>query len=238
MNLTGRLRSTVKAARKRGAAWVRLVDFGRLLLSGAGRGELWTRIAHGGVLHQTSPQTSDDRYPELFDLAARIQPSAGRILSFGCSTGEELAALHRRFPSAEIVGVEINPRSRRTAARRFRGDSNVMVIDPSRIGGSFDIIFALAVLQREPHKVAETELENLSRHYPFERFDAAVRDLAARLRSGGLLVVTNAFYRVEDSSVARDFQPVAGSPAMDGLLFGPDSLRAPGATARTIFRKG
>jgi SAM-dependent methyltransferase len=231
------LRSAIKAGRKRGAPWVRLFDVARLALTGEGRGQLWTRLVHHREVHQTTPQTAEDRYPELFDLAARLEPEARRILSFGCSTGEELAALRRRFPSAKIVGAEINGRSRRIAARRFRRDPGVAVVAPSGIEGSFDIVFALAVLQREPHKVAETGIEDLSHHYPFERFDAAARDLVGRLRCGGLLCVTNAHYRIEDSSAAKELKPVRESPAADGLLFGPDGRRLGRTAARTMFRK-
>ncbi len=237
MTLSARLRSTIKAARKRGAGWVGLVDAGRLLISGEGRGQLWTRLVRGGDVHQTTPQTAEERYPELFDLAAQLQPGARRILSFGCSTGEELAALRRRFPDAEIVGAEINRRSRRIAERRFGDDPETSVVDPSRIDGSFDLIFALAVLQREPVKVAEAEFDDLSSHYPFARFDAAVTSLAQRLRSGGLLVVINAHYRIEDSSAAGDVDVVPESPVMDSLLFDRDGRRLRGVAGRTMFRK-
>ena len=92
---------------------MRLFDTVRLVPSAEGRARLWTRILHGSRVHQTSPDTSEDRYPVLFDLASKLAPDAERILSFGCSTGEELQAIRRRFPDAEIVGAEINPRSRK-----------------------------------------------------------------------------------------------------------------------------
>jgi len=85
------IRSAIKAARKRGALWVGLVDVVRLLLTAQGRSVLWTRWAHGRDVHQTTPETAEDRYPELFDLLAELAPTVKRILSFGCSTGEELA---------------------------------------------------------------------------------------------------------------------------------------------------
>ena len=168
------LRSSVKAGRRRRSIWVQLFDIIRLIPSAEGRARLWTLAIHTGRLHQTSARTSENRYPILFDMAARLAPDARRILSFGCSTGQELLSIRTRFPSAEIVGVEINPRSRRLAAIRTSSDELSFVVGPNRLEGSFDVIFALAVLQREPHKVAELEMDNLSRHYPFERFDAAV----------------------------------------------------------------
>lgn len=237
MELKARLRSAIKAGRRRGALWVRLLDFGRTVATARGRSILWTRIVHGGEVHQTTAYTCEDRYPELFDLAAELAPGAKRILSFGCSTGEELSALRRRFPGAEIVGAEINPRSRRIAARRMAEDERTEVIDPGSLTGGFDVVFALAVLQRQPDMISEMRVEDLSAHYPFRRFDEAVELLVGTLRSGGLLCVMNTQYRIEDSSAAPSLQPVPASPLMDHPLFAPGGRRLAGAKAHTMFRR-
>lgn len=232
------LRARVRAARERGSPLVGLLDGIRRIRGAEGRALLWTRLANGAAVHQTSGTSWSDRYPELFDLAAKLAPDARRILSFGCSSGEELEALRRRFPDAGIVGAEINPRLRKLAAVRMAADPSVRVVAPGRIDGSFDAVFALAVLQRLPDQVAKRGVMDLSRSYPFERFDAAVSSLGARIRPGGLLCVTNAHYRVEDSSAAALFDAVDGSPAMPHPLFGRDSRRlSPDAVARSIFRK-
>lgn len=237
MNLKARLRPVIKSARKRGALWVRVLDVARTLVTAEGRGLLWTRAVHGGEVHQTTPYTEDDRYPELFDLAASLAPCAARILSFGCSTGEELLALRRRFADAEIVGAEINPRSRRIAATRMATDAHASVVAPGAVEGTFDLVLALAVLQRQPHMIAEMEVENLSVFYKFERFDTGVGELVEKLRPGGLLCVTNAHYRIEDSSVADKLEPIGASPTMEEPLFGPDGRRLHRPFAHTIFRK-
>jgi hypothetical protein len=144
------IRSSIKAARKRGAPSVELVDVRRLLRTAEGRSVLWTRFAPGREVHQTTPQTAEDRYPELFDELARLARGQ-RILSLGCSTGEELAAIRRRFPAVEIVAAEINSRWHRIAARRIVGESLISVVPPQMIDGSFALLLALAVLQSEPH---------------------------------------------------------------------------------------
>jgi SAM-dependent methyltransferase len=235
MGLSAFTRRRIKAARRRGALWVRAVDLLRLVPSAEGRARLWTRLVHGDAVHQTSRDTAEERYPELFDLAARLMPNATRILSFGCSTGEEIVSLRRRFPEAEIVGAEINRRSRRIASRRFVADSRLRVVAFPE--GTFDIVFALAVLQREPFKIAEMEVEDLTPFYPFERFDAAVVELAKRLNASGLLCVDNAQYRVEDSSAADRLAPVVEATRMQGPLFGPDGGRLHDADGATMFRK-
>jgi len=231
------LRSRIKSARKRGALWVRAIDFGRLLPTAEGRARLWTGIIHRHELHQTSPDTAHERYPELFDQTAALIPGAECVLSFGCSTGEELISLRRRFPRARIVGAEINPRSRRLAKQLVAGDPRAEVVAPGVLDGSFDVIFALSVLQREPHKIAEMGVQDLSSYYPFERFDEVVRMLVGKLRAGGLLCVFNTQYRIEDSSAVAQLEPVVGAPLMQPSLFGPDGRRLAQAEARTIFRK-
>lgn len=227
----------MKAGRRRGALWVRLLDLGRTMATAEGRSTLWTRIVHPREVHQTTAYTCEDRYPQLFDLAAELAPGAKRVLSFGCSTGEELSALRRRFPEAEIVGAEINPRSRRIAARRMRRDARTQVVHPRLLTGAFDIVFALAVLQRQPDMISEMGVEDLSAHYPFRRFDEAVEQLVRLLRSGGLLCVINTHYRIEDSSVASSLQPVPASRFMEHPLFGRGGRRLDGARAHTMFRK-
>jgi cyclopropane fatty-acyl-phospholipid synthase-like methyltransferase len=216
---------------------VRLFDVLRHVPTAEGRAMLWTRLAHRRDLHQTTAQTSINRYPQLFDLALRLAPGARRILSFGCSTGEELIALRQRFPSAAIIGAEINPRSRRMAARAVAEDPGSHVVAHDAIRGSFDAIFALAVLQRLPVTVEETGMADLSHHYPFARFDAAVTALAQRLETGGLLCVFHCHYRVEDSAAATMLDAIPESPPLEGRLFGPDGRLLGHVDGRSIFRK-
>lgn len=238
MELKNRIRSHIKRARKRGSLWVRGFDVVRLAVRAEGRAILWTQVMHGNAVHQTTAYTCDDRYPALFDLAAALAPNAERILSFGCSTGEELVSLRRRFPNSDIIGVEINARSRGLAESLIANDKRMRVVSSSVSETPFDVIFALAVLQRQPQKIADMGVTDLSSHYPFERFDSAVRELFGILRSHGLLCITNAHYRVEDSSVAAGLVPIPESQVMEEPLFGPDGKLLKNPIARTIFRKG
>jgi len=237
MSLMVQLRTKVRAGRKRGARWVRLIELARLLGSAEGLSVLWTGIANGRAVHQTTPFTCEERYPELFDLVAELAPAARRILSFGCSSGEELISLRLRFPMAEIVGAEINGRSRRLAVRRTLRDVRTSVVDPDSIDGAFDVIFALAVLQREPHRVVQAGQQDISRFYPFSKFDTAVVGLAERLTEGGLLCVMHAQYRVEDSSAADKLRPLPESPRLAGPIFAPDGKLAQEAEAHSVFSR-
>jgi hypothetical protein len=237
MDLKSRLRSRTKAARQRGAPWVKAFDALRLPFAEGGWARIWTQVVHRNEIHQATPHTAEERYPELFDQAAALAPHAERILSFGCSTGAELIAIRRRFPQAHIVGVEINPRSRRLARRRVAGDARTIVISPAYLEGPFDIIFALAVLQRLPHQVAETQLEDISSVYPFRRFEAEIERLVNRLRPGGLLCVFHAHFPVELASIFPSLEVIAASPLLEAPVFGRDGRRLAEVRFHSIFRK-
>lgn len=231
------LRRLVKQQRKHGALWVRAFDKIRLLSSADGLSVLVTSILRSSDIHQTTTYTEPDRYPALFDYAVRIAPEADRILSFGCATGEEIFSLRARFPGAEIIGVEINARCRRIARRQLAGDRLSKVVSTPPHSQRFDLIFALAVLQREPHRVIETDERNLRSHYPFDRFDETVARLVELLAPEGILLVQHSQYRIEDWTGSAELKPLADSPPASGPFFGPDGGRHDDATSATAFRK-
>ena len=198
---------------------------------------MWARLRHGAALHQTAITTAPDRYPALFAALAARLPADARILSFGCSTGEELISLRRLMPEARLTGVEINPHARATAIARTTIDQRIEVV-PTLPKGVFDAVLALAVLQREPHRVDDEAWTDLSRHYSFARFDDAVTELAERLAPGGLLAVHHAQYRVEDSAVAALLTPVADTPLQSPPLFDRNSRRYdPAPPSASLFVK-
>ena len=199
---------------------------------------MWTRLRHGAAVHQTATTTFEDRYPDLFEALAERLPDNAAILSFGCSTGEELLSLRRWMPMARLTGVEINPRARRLAQARTADDPLIDVV--GRLpAGPFDAVLALAVLQREPSRIVADEVVDLGRVYPFARFEDTLTRLVARLRSGGLLAVRHAHYRVEDSAVAPQLIAVSGIASLDPPLFDRTSRRYDAAPpSASLFVKG
>jgi SAM-dependent methyltransferase len=144
--------------------------------------------------HQLPNLTALNRYPEIFAAAAAAAPQAKRVLSFGCSTGEECVTLAEYFPKAQIVGTDINPvnllRARKHQSHRVRF---VYARDRILSGfGGFDIVFCMAVL-RTP------ETNGIGQHYPFERFVERAQFLESLVRPGGLLIIHNATYRFSDA---------------------------------------
>jgi hypothetical protein len=142
------------------------------------------------------------------------------------------------MPAARLTGVEINPRARRIATQRTADDPLTSVV-AHLPDGQFDAILALAVLQREPHRVIDQGIADLSAIYPFSRFDAAVTALAQRLRPGGFCAIVHAHYRVEDSSASSLLHPIEDSPTMGEPLFDRNSRRyEPAPPAATLFIRG
>ena len=95
--------------------------------------------------HQLVDWTAPNRYPEIFAAAAAAAPDARRILSFGCSTGEECVSLAEYFPKAEITGAEINVLSLVKAWKK-RSDRIRFVYSSDRTLtrlAPFDVVFCM-----------------------------------------------------------------------------------------------
>jgi SAM-dependent methyltransferase len=168
--------------------------------------------------------TRADRYPWLFGFAAaRIgsRPNL-RILSFGCSRGEEVFSLRRYFPGATIKGVDINPRNiaRGLARARAVHAANVAfetaATTESEPTNSCDAIFCLAVLCNGDLTTSKAQRCDPVLH--FAHFDRMVGDFARCLKPGGLLVLHTTNFRFCDTAVAPDFDVVYEADPKDLAL--------------------
>ena len=83
----------------------------RLVKSVESRNETLLSLRPPKGLFQPCGTTSDDRYPNIFEQVRKLAGDGTnvRILSFGCSTGEEVFSLRQYFDEARIVGLDINP---------------------------------------------------------------------------------------------------------------------------------
>lgn len=209
------------------------------------RSILFLKLFRSRDLHQTTVLTCVDRYPAIFAACKRYFGDKAdlNILSFGCSTGEEVLTLRHYFPSAIITGAEINTRSL-AQCRKLAVDHRVDFVrsDPDAIRrrAPFDAIFCMAVLQRTPHIVEEQQIKSLKRIYPFEKFDRQVSQFDHLLKTGGLLVLHHSQYLFRDASAATNYQTLQGVSQQAPALhrFDRNSNRMEGATSNeSVFIK-
>lgn len=167
---------------------------------------------------QPEPHTRLGRYPELFARCAELAKTKGwgqltdfRILSFGCSTGEECVSLASHFPGASILGVDVNKESLEKARRTCTNKQ--IRIEPSstkalRKHGPFHMIWCMSVLCHWPQSKT---LDDLSEVFPFARFEETIQLLHDALQIGGLLVIYNSNYCFSDSRFYSCYRPVDSS---------------------------
>ncbi len=214
----------------------------RLASDPAYRGEWRARLKPAPGTFQPFGATRPDRYPVIFRCAAQLLPAATplRLLSFGCSTGEEVFTLRTYFPHAQIKGVDINPASIKVAARRLARAPDprlaFAVADSTapEAAASTDAIFCMAVLRHG----GLTDAARCDPLLDFADFARITADFARCLRPGGLLVLRHSNFRFADAPAYAGFEVAARVPTRGGPLFGPDNRRLPGAVYdETIFRK-
>ena len=125
-----------------------------------------------------------------------------RILSFGCSTGEEIQSLDARyFSGVHIDGVDIDEAALSAARAKTCAINTVEIFDFDAFASrsdTYDLIFAMSVLCRWP---TTKGLSDISKVYPFAAFAETATLLHERLTPGGHLVIFNANYRFEDTDV-------------------------------------
>jgi len=127
---------------------------------------------------QLSDETRPDRFPKILNLAQRSHPNAKRVLSFGCSHGDECFALAKLFPEAEIIGADISKNVIRSAVRRRNELGLKNVLFTSNLPpGQFDVVTALMVFF------------SIYEPIPKDQFYAGVNELAEeRVAPGGVIL--------------------------------------------------
>jgi SAM-dependent methyltransferase len=197
-------------------------------------------------LYQPYGTTSADRYPEIFlEVRSLLQDDASvRILSFGCSTGEEVFSLRRYFPEANIVGLDINPfniavcRFRRVKAGDERMTFAVAGSTEAEANASYDAIFAMAVFRHGDLNTSPPPLESGHR-IRFADFEQSVADLARALKPGGFLVIQHAMFRFCDTRAAKEFETVfrVNFDKWEPLYGRDDCLLPDAKNPDAVFRK-
>lgn len=200
-------------------------------------------------LFQPFTTTSPGRYPEEFAaVRASLAVAEPAMLSFGCSSGDELVTLAAEFPSARVHGIDINPLAVRHAKRRIREEGLADRVSVARGSdasaeprAAYDVIWAMAVFRHGSLKSQPTTCTEFLRFVDFER---TITSLDAALKPGGLLVIRHANFRLTDCRATAAYEPVqTGFPSSNeqGVtpIYGPDDRLIAGAAGDDgVYRKG
>jgi 2-polyprenyl-3-methyl-5-hydroxy-6-metoxy-1,4-benzoquinol methylase len=196
---------------------------------------------------QVHSHTLPDRYPWLFEFAkSRIgDDPRTRLLSFGCSRGDEVFSLRKYFPAAEIKGVDVDPRNIKQCLKRSRSEPAQRVTfavastTENEQAMTFDAIFCLAVLCHGD--LTATGAVRCDPHVRFEDFERIVTDFERCLKPGGLLFLHTANFRFSDTAVAPRFDVMLEAKPEQlapDVLFGRDNRLLKGVRYHEVaFRK-
>jgi SAM-dependent methyltransferase len=199
-------------------------------------------------LFQPWAYTAFDRHPDLFSFVRGKLPKDGalRILSYGCSTGEEVFSLRKYFPLAEIVGIDINPRSISICRRKqMRSrDMRMRFVHAATPQGeseaAYDAVFCLSVLRHG--ELGAHQPESCAHLIRFADFEEIVLGLCRCLKPGGYFVIVGSNFRFADTAAAADFDSVfrmgSDAPRDDTPLYDSNERKLAGVSYNeAIFRK-
>lgn len=240
--------SRLKGALKKVPGLVFLVRLCRLVRSPIYRSE-WLLIREKpDNLFQPYSETRFNRYPGIFSFVCQQLSNVKmpRLLSYGCSRGEEVFTLRDYFPAAEIVGIDINSRNISICHKKLKqnGDSRICfkqagspVAEPVAF---YDAIFCMAVLQHGGLRASNAE--NCAYLITFADFEQTVAGLSQCLKPGGYLTIRFSNFRFSDTWVAKEFDAVFSlndkSPRLDTPIYGSDNQRiVDGLYNEAVFRK-
>jgi len=207
------------------------------------------RLRRAPNCFQPHNDTAPDRYPETFALIRDLLADRDqlRILSFGCSTGDEVFTLRTYLPTAEITGLDISAGNIRDCRRRLRRSGDALVSfrrardasgEPT---GQYDAILAMAVFRHGDLAIGHPG--SCAGSVTFAAFERTIAGLARTLRSGGYLVIDHSNFAFADTATGGAFEVVAVRPVTDAdragtPQYGPDDrVVAEGAQREIVFRK-
>jgi SAM-dependent methyltransferase len=159
---------------------------------------------------QLQTTTWENRYSEVFQTVQIYRRQLGlkgipRILSFGCSHGQELRTLKAYFPEAALFGCDVNSEALANSARIpgctiFRSSRQAI-----EAFGPFDVITAMSVLCRFSLSQSATSLKRI---FPFSEFEDHLESLHRTLSDGGVLCIHNANYLFSQSQLYSGYAPL------------------------------
>lgn len=151
-----------------------------------------------------------NRYPHTFNqVRGRLEDGPDcNLLSFGCSTGEEVAFLRSLYPLALIKGIDISVGRIRHCRRTLADERTQFAVASSaemEPAGFYHAVFACAVFRHSDLSHGPPSCEGI---ISFAEFEAAIGHLVRCLRPGGYLVIRNANFRFADTARADEFDMI------------------------------
>jgi hypothetical protein len=186
--------------------------FGKFCMNPQYRSEKISRFIYPEDIHQKSTFTKLKRYPVIFKICKDYinikDDKTINILSFGCSTGEEVNSLRELFPHSIIYGVDINKYCLRKAKKNFKHPKNIFLHSLSKEFKNLtnlDIIFCLAVFQNSENR---NNYEIKKSSYPFSKFQKQLKLLDKKLKKEGLLIIDHADFDFMETTVSKHYKPL------------------------------
>jgi Methyltransferase domain len=128
MGKTRSLRYLIRHSRKLGFRLIKpfysVARFCILILRGLPH-SIFAFIKYRKYYHQRRNYTCENRYPALFAICSDYFKNREnvKILSFGCSTGEEVYSINSYLPQATIIGTDINPYNLRQCNKKQKREN-------------------------------------------------------------------------------------------------------------------
>jgi hypothetical protein len=159
--------------------------------------------------HQYRNDTCENRYPELFAICKEYFKDSKdvKILSFGCSTGEEVYSIHSYLPQAHIIGTDLNSYNL-WQCRKKGTKENIHFMhglsEEYQQTGNFDAIFCMAVLQH----INNRQGVNIATKFTFQQFEKQLMALDEKLKVGGLLFIDKTDFDFLQTSICKKYTPL------------------------------
>ncbi len=213
------IKTRIKSFKENKSTMIRLTYFSILKLyllfkfafNNRYRSEVITKLVYNRELHQISTFTKANRYPYLFSVCKEYfkNQNESKILSFGCSTGEEVKSIRDNITNAKIYGVDINKYCLKKCKKNYSHEKNKFYNSLSRQFenlNDLDAIFCLAVFQRATNRNKHLIDNNLQ--YNFNKFEDQIIILDKKLKRGGLLFIDQCDFNFLETSLKDNYKPL------------------------------
>jgi len=154
-------------------------------------------------INQTRNDTLYDRYPEIFKEIKEILNKNNiinpTILSFGCSTGEEVKTLNEKYFSNSLIdGYDLCDTFIEKLNTENKNDKLKYYSNSTKLQ-KYDLIFCMSVLCIWPSNPEQ---------YKFSLFEETLNDIDKLLNTGGYLCIYNSRYIFSDTELSKNYEPV------------------------------